>query len=98
MENFSLNQILLNKYFIEFMENFILILVILSTGNLMYTSIVLICCIYLAGAITTGNPAVILALFLAKKISINECFYYIIAEIMGCLLGYLIYNLFLKKK
>lgn len=87
-----------NKYFIEFLENLILILVILTTGNFLLISIVLVSCIYLAGAVTTGNPAVIFALYLANKISSSELFFYLIAEIFGCLIGFFLYYLFFKKK
>jgi len=97
MSKFFFKEFLCNKYFIEFLENLILILVILTSGNFLFISIIFISGIYLAGAITTGNPAVVLALFLAEKISTSELFFFILAEILGCVFGVLIYNQLLRK-
>lgn len=97
MSKYFLEDVICNKYFIEFLENLILILVILTSRNFLFISIIFVSGIYLAGAITTGNPAVVLALFLADKINTSELFFYIFAEILGCVFGFLIYNQLLRK-
>jgi glycerol uptake facilitator-like aquaporin len=89
--------ILTNKFFIEFIGNFILILVILTTENYFTISLVLVTCVYLGGPLTTGNPAVLYSLYKANKINSQEFFFYLIAELLGCALGYEIYHRLLRK-
>jgi glycerol uptake facilitator-like aquaporin len=89
--------LLTNKFLIEFIGNFILILVILTTENYFVVSLVLITLIYLGGPLTTGNPAVLYGLYRANKINSQELLYYLIAELLGCVIGYEIYNRILRK-
>ena len=90
--------ILKNPYFLEFIANLILILVILFTENYFAISLILVTSVYLGGPITTGNPAVIYALYRANKINSQQFLFYLIAEILGCAIGYEIYNQILSKK
>lgn len=90
--------LLTNPYILEFIENLILILVILTTENYFAISLVLVTCVYLGGPITTGNPAVLYSLYRANKINSQELLFYLIAEILGCAIGFEIYNRILRKK
>ena len=83
----------MNIYLLEFLGNMILVLIILSTGNNIAISIVLVLGVYLGGAATTGNPAVILALYRAKQINFSELIFFILSEILGCLAGFEVYRL-----
>lgn len=90
-------KLITNSYFLEFIANLILVLVILTTENYFAISIVLVTGVYLGGAITTGNPAVIYTLYRANKINSQQFLFYLIAEILGCAIGFEIYNRILRK-
>ena len=88
---------LTNKYFIEFIEVLILILVILITGNYFLISCTLVLCLYLGGPLTTGNPAVVFTLYRANKINSEDLLFYLIAEILGVVIGFEVYNRIFRK-
>jgi glycerol uptake facilitator-like aquaporin len=89
--------LLTNKYFIEFVEVLILILVILTTGNYFLISLVLVISVFLGGPLTTGNPAVVFTLYRANKINSYDLLFYLIAEILGVVIGFEIYNRIFRK-
>jgi len=88
---------LTNKYIIEFIEVLILILVILTTGNNFIICVVLVISVFLGGPLTTGNPAVVWTLYRANKINSYDLIFYIIAEILGVVIGFEIYNRIFRK-
>ena len=90
-------KLITNSYFLEFIVNLILVLVILTTENYFAISIVLATGVYLGGVITTGNPAVLYTLYRANKINSQQFLFYLIAEILGCAIGFEIYNRILRK-
>lgn len=76
----------MNKYFIEFIGTFLLVLTIsLTGGNPLAVGLVLVALVYLGGYISGAhyNPAITLAVHLRKKIDRSTAGNYIIAQILG---------------
>jgi aquaporin Z len=77
----------MNKYVIELIGTFFLVLVIGLTGNPMAISAVLMAMIYMGGHVSGAhyNPAVTLSFFLQKKIDTKDAGMYVIFQIIGSL-------------
>lgn len=83
----------MNKLFIEFLGAFFLVLVIALTGNPLAIGAVLTALLYMGYYISGGNynPAVSLALLIAKKINSQTTVYYMIAQILGGFAATIVY-------
>lgn len=75
----------MNKYIIEFIGTFFLVLVIALTGNSLAIGAILIAMIYMGGYISGAhyNPAVTVAVLLRKAIGLTTAIGYIVAQILG---------------
>jgi len=84
---------------VEFLGTMLLIYVILATGNWAAIGATLSICILLGGKISGGsyNPAVTIALYTAGKLAENQVLPYIIAEVLGGLLAYQLYKMYVLK-
>jgi aquaporin Z len=80
---------MLTKYFVEFLGTALLCFVIFFTGNYLAIGAALAIAVFLGGKISGGafNPAVAIALLTAGKISKMDIVPYIIAEILGGIVG-----------
>lgn len=85
----------MKKYTVEFIGTFFLVLTIGLTGNPIAIGAVLAAMIYMGGYISGGhyNPAVTLALWMQKKISMKEGCKYMIVQLLGALAAAAIYQL-----
>jgi len=88
----------MNKYIVEFLGTFLLMFVILTTGNYLAIGAALALGVLLGGSISGGsfNPAVTVSLLAAGKISANDVIPYIIVEIAGGLAGFQLYKMLSK--
>ena len=98
----------MKKYISEAIGTGVLVLIgcgvaVLSSGDLVATSLAfgltIVAMAYSVGTISGGhfNPAVTLGLFINKKIKGNEAIYYVVAQVVGALIGGLIlYTIFLS--
>ena len=79
----------MKKYIVEFLGTLFLMFNILYTGNYLAIGIAVAIAVFLGSAISGGafNPAVTLALLVAKKIPINDVMPYIIAQIAGAIIA-----------
>lgn len=85
------------KLVVEFLGTLLLSFVIFSTGgNYVAIGVALAIAILLGGPISGGayNPAVAIAMFYAKKLSVKDLVPYIIAQIAGGVAGYEMFKLF----
>ena len=91
----------MKKYISEAIGTGVLVLIgcgvaVLSSGDLVATSLAfglaIVAMAYSVGTISGGhfNPAVTLGVFINKKIEGNEAIYYVVAQIVGALIGGLI--------
>ena len=89
----------MNKYIVEFLGTFLLVFVILSTGNYLAIGAALALGVFLGGPISGGafNPAVAISLLAAGKIPSNVIIPYIVAEIAGGLAAFELYKIVFKK-
>ena len=87
------------QYLVEFLGTTVFIFVILATGNWAAIGAILGICILLGGKISGGsfNPAVTIAMYAAGKLTESDVLPYIIAEVLGGLLAYQIYNSYVVK-
>lgn len=84
------------KLVVEFLGTLLLSFVIFSTGgNYVAIGVALAIAILLGGPISGGayNPAIAIAMFYAKKLSVKDLVPYIIAQIAGGIAGYEIFKL-----
>jgi len=90
---------MLTKYLVEFLGTLLFIYVILATGNWAAIGATLAICILLGGKISGGsyNPAVTISLYAAGKLPESDVLPYIIAEILGGLLAYQLYKMYVLK-
>ena len=88
----------MNKYIVEFLGTFLLMFVILTTGNYLAIGAALALGVLLGGSISGGsfNPAVTVSLLAAGKISASDVIPYIIVEIAGGLAGFHLYKMLIK--
>jgi aquaporin Z len=88
----------MNKYIVEFLGTFLLMFVILTTGNYLAIGAALALGVLLGGSISGGsfNPAVTVSLLAAGKISASDVIPYIIVEIAGGLAGFQLYKMLSK--
>lgn len=84
----------MNKYLVEFLGTMMLTFVIFATGNWLAIGAALGIAVLLGGAISGGafNPAVAIALYAANKLPNNDVLPYIIAETLGGLVAFTVYN------
>jgi aquaporin Z len=84
------------KLIVEFLGTMLLSFVIFSSGGNYVAIGVTIAIIILLGGPISGaayNPAVAIALFYAKKLSVTDLVPYIIAEIAGGVAGYEVFKM-----
>ena len=84
------------KLILEFLGTMLLSFVIFSSGgNYVAIGVTLAIAILLGGSISGAayNPAVAIALFYAKKLSVTDLVPYIIAEIAGGVAGYEVFKM-----
>src|SRR3990167_7080104 len=89
----------MNKYLIEFIGTFFLVLVVsLSEGNPLAIGAVIIALVYTGGYISGAhyNPAVTLAVYLRGKIAADEAVKYAVVQILGAAAGAVVYSLIQK--
>jgi len=82
------------KYITEFLGTLFLVFIILSTGNWLAIGAALAIGCYLGGPISGGayNPAVALSYLALNKIDTTEIVPYIVFEILGAMVAYLLYK------
>lgn len=87
----------MNKYIIEAIGAFFLVLTIGFSANPLAIGVVLATMVYMGGYISGGhyNPAVTLAIFLQKKIKRIDAIMYVIFQYVGAILASLVF-LFIK--
>lgn len=85
---------LMKKYLTEFLGTHILAHVIFKTGNWLAIGSALALIVYFGGPISGGsfNPAISIAMFFGKKISINYLIPTVIAQILGALSAKILLN------
>lgn len=90
----------MNKYLVEFLGTTLLSFVIFSTGNYLAIGAALAIAVLLGGKISGGafNPAIAVAFMVSGKITTSDLMPYIIAEILGGVLGYQLMNQFVNRK
>ena len=84
------------KLIVEFLGTMLLSFVIFSSGGNYVAIGVTVAIIVLLGGPISGaayNPAVAIALFYAKKLSVTDLVPYIIAEIAGGVAGYEVFKM-----
>ena len=84
------------KLIVEFLGTMLLSFVIFSSGGNYVAIGVTVAIIILLGGPISGaayNPAVAIALFYAKKLSVTDLVPYIIAEIAGGVAGYEVFKM-----
>lgn len=88
----------MNKYLVEFLGTAFLSFVVFATGNYLAIGAALAIAALLGGPISGGafNPAIAIALLAAGKLSRNDLIPYIIAQIIGALLGFYLVKKFIK--
>jgi len=86
----------MKKYITEFIGTFFLVLTIGLTGNPLAIGATLMVMIYAGGHISGAhyNPAVTLAVFINRKISVNEMIGYMISQLAGAIIASLIISVF----
>jgi aquaporin Z len=86
-------------YIAEFLGTFLLVFVVLATGNYLAVGAALALGVLLTAPISGGalNPAVAIAMLAAGKLTTADIVPYIVAEIAGALLAYEIYKILYKK-
>jgi aquaporin Z len=84
-----------NKYLAEFLGTMILMLsVLVSGGQPLVVGGALAVIIYFAGSMGAGqvNPAITVAAFIAKKLSLQDLTGYIIAQLLGAVSSVYLYK------
>ncbi len=89
----------MNKYLIEFLGTFFLVLTVALTGNPLAIGAVLLSMVYMGGYISGAhyNPAVTLAVFVRGKIKADEAFKYFLFQILGAFCAALVFFLITKR-
>lgn len=88
----------MNKYVVEFLGTFLLMFVILATGNYLAIGAALALAVLLGGAISGGafNPAVTLSLLAAGKLAASDIVPYIVVQVAGALVAVQLYKMMFK--
>lgn len=83
-----------NKYIIEFIGTFFLVLTIALTGNPIAIGAVLVAMVYMGGYISGAlyNPALTLALFIRRKMEVREALIYALTQIIAGAVAALVYH------
>ena len=83
------------NYLVEFGGTLIFIFIILYTGNFLAIGATLTALIYLGGPISGGafNPAVALALYLKKKLSLQDTVIYCILQLIAAISAFYLLKL-----
>lgn len=89
----------MNKYLVEFLGTMFLMYTILVTGNWAAIGGALAIAILMGGSVSGGsfNPAVSCGLYAAGKLSKADLLPYIIVEVLGALVAFYAYNIYVKK-
>lgn len=79
----------MNKYVVEFLGTFFLVLTVALSGNIFAIGAVLAAAIYLGGSVSGAhyNPAVSLAVWMQKKLSNAEFGQYVLFQMLGGLVA-----------
>jgi glycerol uptake facilitator-like aquaporin len=87
----------MNKYLVELLGTALLSFVVFATGNYLAIGAALAIAVLLGGKISGGafNPAIAVALMMANKIARNDLIPYVVAEILGAVLGYYLVKKFI---
>lgn len=90
----------MQKYVVECIGTFFLLLTIALSANPFAIGTVLAAMIYMGGYISGAhyNPAVTLAVFLQKKIEAKEAGAYVLSQLLGAILASLTYSFVTKEK
>ena len=84
-----------NKFITEYLGTVLLVLsVFASGGNPVFVGITLGLVIFLCGKMNPGNvnPAVSIAMYIKKRLSLNEMFGFVVAQILGAASSVYIYD------
>jgi glycerol uptake facilitator-like aquaporin len=83
---------LVRKTLVEFLGAVLLSFVVFYTGHYLAIGLALAAAVFLGGAISGGafNPAIAIGLWFSRKINQNELLFFILAEILGAVVGYYI--------
>ena len=89
----------MNKYVIEFIGSFFLVLTIGLSSNPIAIGFVLAALVYMGGHISGANynPAVSLGIFMRKKLSAKDLVMYWVFQITGAILAALVYRIVTSK-
>ncbi len=84
----------MNKLLVEFLGTVLLVFVVLSTGHWAAIGLALAVAVFLGGNISGGayNPAVALSLYMKKSLSMNDLGMYIVAEVLGAIVAFYVYQ------
>lgn len=79
----------MQKLVVEFIGTLALTYVVLATGNPYAIGVTIVLAIIVGGAISGGlfNPAVTVAMWMAKKVSQADLLPYILAQVLGGVVG-----------
>jgi aquaporin Z len=85
---------MMNKLLVEFLGTVLLVFVVLSTGHWAAIGLALAVAVFLGGNISGGayNPAVALSLYMKKSLSMNDLGMYIVAEVLGAIVAFYVYQ------
>jgi aquaporin Z len=85
---------MMNKLLVEFLGTVLLVFVVLSTGHWAAIGLALAVAVFLGGNISGGayNPAVAVALYMKKSLSMNDLAMYIVAEVLGAIVAFYVYQ------
>ncbi|HSW79177.1 MAG TPA: aquaporin [Candidatus Saccharimonadales bacterium] len=84
----------MNKYIIEFIGTFFLVLTIGLSANPIAIGVVLAALVYMGGYISGAhyNPAVTLAIWMQKKIKPNEAGVYVVVQLIAAIAAAMVYQ------
>ena len=84
----------MNKLLVEFLGTVLLVFVVLSTGHWAAIGLTLALAVFLGGSISGGafNPAVTLSFYMKKSINANDLVMYIVAQLLGAIVAFYVYQ------
>jgi aquaporin Z len=84
----------MKAYAVEFLGTLFLVFVILATGHWAAIGLALAVAVFLGGKISGGayNPAVALALYMKKSLSMNDLAMYIAVQLLGAVVAFYLYQ------